>query len=71
VSARRRIFRQSPRLQFLLYDWPVMHSEKVTTARQACLDTLLGKITDIEAGDVFIEAAKESGIYTGQQIFTR
>jgi hypothetical protein len=57
--------------EFLLYDWPVMHSAKVTTACQACLDALLGKITGIAARDAFIEAAKEAGIYIGQQIFTR
>ncbi|CAN7677152.1 DUF982 domain-containing protein [Phyllobacterium sp. LjRoot231] len=54
--------------EFLLYHWPLAHGEKLSAARQACIDALHGKITCTRARAAFIEAAKEADIYVGQQI---
>jgi hypothetical protein len=56
--------------EFLLHDWPIKSSKKLTAARQACLDALHGKITCTKARDAFIEAAREADIYIGQKILT-
>jgi hypothetical protein len=56
--------------EFLLHDWPIKGSKKLTAARQACLDALHGKITCTKARDAFIEAAREADIYIGQKILT-
>ncbi|CAN7410414.1 DUF982 domain-containing protein [Phyllobacterium sp. LjRoot231] len=54
--------------EFLLYHWPLPIGEKLSAARQACIEALHGKITCTRARDTFIEAAKEADIYVGQQI---
>jgi Protein of unknown function (DUF982) len=53
--------------EFLAYHWPLAQGEKLTAARQACIDALHGKTTCTTARDAFIEAAKEAEIYAGQQ----
>jgi hypothetical protein len=54
--------------EFLLYHWPLARGEKLSAARQACIDALHGKITCTAARDAFIEAAREANIYVGQQM---
>lgn len=49
--------------EFILYDWPIVPGDLVSSARQACLDALLGKVEDQIARDFFIAAAKEARIF--------
>lgn len=67
VGKTRNISSVDEAAEFLLEDWPVKRSRKLTAARQACLDAIRGKITCTVARNVFIEAAKEADIYIGQQ----
>ncbi|MEP7453487.1 DUF982 domain-containing protein [Phyllobacterium sp. SB3] len=48
--------------EFILYDWPIVPGDAISSARQACLDALAGKIDDRIARDFFIAAAREARI---------
>jgi hypothetical protein len=48
--------------EFILYDWPVSHSNTARTARRACLGAMMGNITSEQARKLFVRAAKETGI---------
>jgi Protein of unknown function (DUF982) len=67
VGKMRNISSVEDAADFLLEDWPVKSSRKLTAARQACLGALQGKITCTAARDAFIEATKEADIYIGKQ----
>lgn len=67
IGSMRNIASVDEAAEFLLEDWPVKHSSKLTAARQACLDARHRKITCTEARDAFIEAAREADIYIGQK----
>jgi len=51
----------------LAMNWPIKSSDQLSTAKQACLDALEGRIMCTAARDAFIEAAKEAGIYISQK----
>jgi hypothetical protein len=53
--------------ELLVLYWPTRVGEKLLEARQACQDALNGKITCTQARQAFIDAAKEAGIYVGQE----
>lgn len=48
--------------EFILFDWPIVPGGLITSARQACLDALQGKVADEIVRDLFIAAAREAGI---------
>ena len=48
---------------WLVAHWPITSSEKLTAAKQACLDALDGKVASTACRDAFVEAAKEARIY--------
>lgn len=70
VGKERNISSVQEASEFLLHDWPIKNSRKLTAARQACLDALHGKITRTKARQAFIEAAREAEIYIGQKPLT-
>jgi len=51
----------------LMMNWPIKTGAQLLAARLACLDALEGKILCSAAREAFIEAAREAGIYVGQQ----
>jgi hypothetical protein len=53
--------------ELLVLYWPTRVGEKLLEARQACQDALDGEITCTQARQAFIDAAKEAGIYVGQE----
>ena len=67
VGKMRNISSVDEAADFLLEDWPAIHSRKLTAARHACLDARHRKITCTAARNAFIDAAKEADIYVGQQ----
>ena len=70
VGKTRNISSVQEAIEFMLHDWPIKNSRKLTAARQACLDALHGKITHTKARQAFIEAAREADIYIGQKRLT-
>lgn len=51
----------------LAMNWPIKNGPMLSTAKQACLDALEGRITCTEARTAFIAAAREANIYIGRQ----